>query len=182
MSLSVVYGSRHYPETVSFADARLNEGAVGKNEIEAAADIEASKLQHRYVISYAQPVVPDTVTDESMVLHICRGAGTVIAIEVTSAVAPDADTDYVTIDVNRVRAGTAHTVMTGDITYNKTTAMAGAGGNPANGNYGIVTGTLDGSYTALLDNDVITVDITHTDNGGTNASGITVNITIDESL
>ena len=180
MSLSEIHGNRHYRDHVSFSSVTLPDGSVDNDAVAAGAAVEASKLQHQHVIHYSQATAADTITDESRVLHICQGVGSVESVEVTSEVAPDADTDFVTVDVNRVRAGVSHTVLTGDITYNNTNAKAGAGGD-VDGNYGIVEGTIDGDYDDLADNDIIEIDVTHTDNGGTNASGICVNITIREA-
>ena len=180
MSLSTIYGNHHFVDRLSCGSFDVPAGTVVDADVNAAAAVQASKLQHQHVISYSQATVADTITDESRVLYICKGVGQIIGVEVTSEVAPDADTDFVTIDVNKVRAGVSASVLTADIIYNNTNAKAGDGGD-ANGNYGIVTGTIDGAEDDTVDNDIIEIDITHTDNGGTNASGICVNIVIREA-
>ncbi len=177
---SEIHGNTHYRDRLSCGSLGIPAGTVNNAAVAAGAAIAAAKLQHRHVIPYTQATVADTITDESRVLYICKGIGLVESVEVTSEVAPDGDTDFVTIDVNKVRAGVSASVLTGDIIYNNTNALAGTGGD-VNGNYGIVTGTIDGAEDDLLDNDIIEIDITHTDNGGTNASGICVTIVITEA-
>lgn len=158
----------------------IPESTIGNSDIAANAAIATTKVQHLHVITYNQATVADTITDESRVLFICKGVGEIKSVEVTSEVVPDADTDFVTIDVNKVRTGVSATVLTGDIVYNNTNAKAGDGGD-VDGNYGIVVGVIDAAEKVTADNDVIEIDITHTDNGGTNASGICVNIVIEEA-
>lgn len=158
----------------------IPDNTIGNSDIASNAAIAITKVQHLHVIQYSQPTVADTPFDESRVLYICKDVGQIKSVEVTSEVAPTADTDFVTIDVNKVRAGVSASVLTGDITYNNTNALAGDGGD-VNGNYGIVVGVVDNAEKVTADNDIIEIDITHTDNGGTNASGICVNIVIEEA-
>ena len=180
MSLNTIWGDTHFPDNLSMGSVSLPDECITKENIESNAGIEASKLQHQHVIQYNQKSVADTVAAETMVVHICRGEGSIVSVEVTSSVAPTADTDYFTVDVKRVRSGTGHSVLSSAITYNNTNAKAGDGGD-ASGNYGIVVGTIDGSYDDLEDNDVLEVEIGVVNNGGTNASGCCVTITIREA-
>lgn len=60
--------------------------AVGETQVAAAAAISASKLQHQYQPVMAQPSATTAFT-ESRVVHVARGAASVIAFSVGSVVA-----------------------------------------------------------------------------------------------
>jgi hypothetical protein len=170
--MSEIYGNIHFRDRVSMGSLDLPANSVVNASVVAGAGLAASKLQHQHAIRYSQAVVADTVIDETMVVHICQGAGSVEAVEVVSAVAPLADTDFFTVDVQRVRGGAALSVLTAVITYNNTNAPA---------NWTIITGTIDGAVDDLLDGDMLQVIVDATDNGSTNASGLCVTITIREA-
>lgn len=116
-----------------------------------------------------------TVFDTEKLLHICRGAGSVVAVEATCATVPAGTvpgTDpVITIDVNRIRGGVSHTVLTTGIVIDSDDA-----------DYDILVGSIDGSYDDLLDGDVLEVTIVNTPGTtGTDAAGLVVNVVIREA-
>lgn len=179
MATSTIHGDTHFPDRLSSGSMGIPDGTVDNDAVNAAAAIAATKLQHQHALNYNQINTADTVTAGTFLLHVCRGIGQVIAVEVTSSVAPDADTDFFTINIVRRRAGAAVNVLTGVVTYNNTNALAGDGGD-VNGNYGIITGTIDGANDDYVDDDVLEVVVAVTNNGGTNASGLNVTVVVRE--
>ena len=51
---SRIEGDRHYAGQVSFAAVTLPNGAITDSKVAAAADIAATKLEHRHSFGYAQ--------------------------------------------------------------------------------------------------------------------------------
>ncbi len=179
MPTSTVYGDTHFPDRLSAGQMSLPANTVDNAAVEGGAAISATKLQHQHVLNLSQIVAADTVVAGTFLIHVCRGAGTIMNVEVSSETAPDADTDFFTVDVNIVTDGVSVSALTGIITYNNTNALAGDGGD-VNGNYGIVTGTIDGANDDFTNNDIIEVIVAETNDGGTNASGLIITVTIRE--
>jgi len=182
MATSIIHGNTHYTGRLSAQEIGIPDGTVDDDAIAAAAGIAATKQQHQHVLNSVQIVTADTVTAGTFLLHICRGAGEIVNVEVSSAVAPDADTDFFTVDIKIVTAGVGTSILSGatPITYNNTTAKAGDGGD-ANGNYGIVTGTIDTDNDNFTDNDIIEAVVAVTNGINVNASGLIITVTIRES-
>ncbi len=171
MPTSTIHGNTHYTGRLSSAQMGIPDGTVDNLAVNDGAAIAATKLQHQHVLNLSQIVTADTIVAGTFLLHICRGTGTVVNVEVASAVVPDADTDFFTVDVKIRSGGVGTSVLTGIITYNNTNAVA---------NYGIVTGTIDGAEDNFTNDDIIEVIVAETNNGGTNASGLIVTVTIRE--
>ena len=58
--------------TVTFLDAKLNDGAIEDDHVAANAAIKASKLEHQHRAIYAQESDTTTVA-ETRVVHIVKG-------------------------------------------------------------------------------------------------------------
>ncbi len=189
MASSNIIGDTHFQDRLSAGKMAVPANAVDNAAITApstpANAVAASKLMHRHVVSYRQIATADTITDGTFLLHLCRTIGAIVKVKVSSAIAPDADTDFFTVDIRKVRLGVSATILAGNapvaalITYDNTRALAGDGGD-VNGNYGIVNGELDGAELVTAENDVIEAIIVQTNAGNTNAAGLVITLTIDE--
>lgn len=178
MPLSTDYGARHFPDRISFADIGLPAEVVDNTAIAADAALEASKLQHQHILRYSQ-LSGTEVVQETHILRICEGTGVVNSVETVAAIIPTADLDFYTIMVRKIPIADRTTpvdCLSAVITYNNTIAVA------VSATYAILTGELavlaDRSF---VDGDIIDVVVTVTDNGGTNAKGVGVNVKITEA-
>jgi len=170
MSLMQLPGNVHVGGRLTCTNFTPPSGCIGNAAVASDADVAASKLQHQHALHHKQVSGTDVVT-ATEILHICRGVGVVVDVEVTSAVCPDADTDFYTVMIQRVRAGAPANVLTGVITYNNTNAPA---------NWTILTGTIDGGVDDLADGDMLQSVVTVTNNGGSQSQGLCVTVTIRE--
>lgn len=128
-------------------------GSIGNAEIEAGAGILASKLQHQYQVGYAQ-ASGTNATDEARVVHVSRGAGTIVSFNAGNVVAATGDaTCAVDLKVNGV------SVLSAPISLDSTSAA-----------YSLVAGTVSSAaYTA---DDVIEITIDGTIGTGALAKGV----------
>ncbi len=152
--------------TVITGSLRVPDESIPNTAIPAGADIEDSKLRHRYVFVHSQED-GSAVADAEQLLHIERATGSVIAIEavIETAAAGDAEVE---IDLEKGNAGSAFaSILTSPITITNSTAVRT-----------VVTGTVDTQ--ALADNDVLKLTVDATAGGGTLPQGLLVVVTIME--
>ena len=145
-------------------------GSVGNTAIPALAAIDASKLIHRFDLSYTQ--VPGTaVVTETRDLRILRGAtGTVAAVEaaITGAIATGGDRT-VTIDVQKGNSATAFTtILTATLSFTSSSVLRT-----------VSAATI--SVPAVLDNDILRVVVTVAGSAGAQAQGLIVTVTLEEA-
>ena len=169
--ISTHKGHFHVQNRLSCGELIIPDGALLDAAVGSSAAIQASKLNHQHVLEYHQPNGTDVVS-ETQLIGIIRATGTVHAVQVASAVAPDGDADFYTVQINRIRAAASVNVLTAVITYNNTNAPA---------NYDILDGTINGANDDLIDDDVLQAVITVTNNGGAQAQGLTLIVTIREA-
>ena len=137
-------------------------GTITNTAVNAAADIAATKLEHRSKILYAQESATNAA-DESRVVYCCYGAtGTIIAFEAGSVVVA---TGNATCTVDLKKNGTS--VLSAPITLDSTNTIMVA-------EAGTVT------TTAIADGNVLEVVIDGTAGTGALAKGIFASIVLDE--
>jgi len=73
--------------TVRFLDARLQAGAISDDEVDAGADIAASKLEHQHRQVYAQES-GTTASGETKVVHVVHGTNGTLTRPAVLALAP----------------------------------------------------------------------------------------------
>jgi hypothetical protein len=136
-------------------------GSITDAAIVALAGISASKLRHQHRKLFSQPNT--TATTETRVLHIVVGAtGTVTSFSAGSIVA---NIGAATVTANLMKNGVS--ILTGAITLNNAnTAYVPSAGVIASA--GVVAG------------DVLSVVLTATAGGGTLATGVFAQVSLDE--
>lgn len=137
-------------------------GTILNAAVNTAADIAATKLEHRHKLVYAQESGTNAA-DESRVLYVCYGAtATVIAFEAGNVVAA---TGNATCTVDLKKNGSS--ILSAAISLDSTNAARV-----------VEAGTL--SNTALVDGDVLEITIDGTIGTGTLAKGIFASLIVDE--
>lgn len=129
----------------------LPASTLGDREFDSADPLTVDKQVHLFLPLYAQAGV---AADATAVVHVAKGAGTVIGFDAGAAVAP-LTTATVTFDLKKNGA----TVLTGVTTLNNTHA-----------NYEEVVGALDAALVGYAPGDVFEVVVNETTAGGTQAS------------
>lgn len=148
--------------TVTFLDARLQPGAVGNDEVAAAAGLASSKLDHVFEGLYAQESAT-ACADEARVIHAARAAGNVRDFSAGSVVA---NIGAAVVDIDLLKGGVSILVAKIQLTA-------------AHAAYEIVEGTVDTA--AYVAEDVFEVDIDGTAGGGTLAKGVFAFGSFDEA-
>jgi hypothetical protein len=137
------------------------DGSWGDPQMGATNPVDATKLKHQYVPTYAQPNGTAAVTERKAV-HVARSAGTVAAIEagiVTAAVGA------ATVTVDLRKNGT--TILTSVITISVAQAA-----------YARVAGAI--ASAAYIAGDVFELVVTATAGGGTLPQGLFVDTVLRE--
>ena len=158
MSVSKVNGQFHFLDLVLFRSIVLPAECIGNAEIEAAAGIVYSKLEHKFVKGYAQESAT-ACADEARVIHVVHGTTeTVLGFEVGAVVAnvgaAVVDIDLLLNGVSMLNGGTPVQIDNGDAAY------------------AIVEATVDAAKIVLSDGDVLEIDIDGTAGAGTLAKGV----------
>lgn len=167
MSQSLLRGS-YYFDSLTAGALTIPAGAVGDAQVIANAAIAATKLEHRQLNLYIQPHGTDVVS-ETQAIYITRTAGALVSVVVASPVGPAGGDKKYTLDVQRVRAGAAHTMLTGVIDYTNGTA-----------NWTVKEGIVDADYDDLQLDDIVQAVVTVSGTTGTQAQGLVCNIIVDE--
>lgn len=166
---NIINSDTHFRENVTFAkQPTFPTGAWDDDDIAAAANIAASKLQHRVPLAYHQ--APGTaVVAATADVFIARADGDLISFEaaITGALADDASR-HVTIDLQKSTSGGAFaTVLTAviDLTSSSTlrTAVAAAI-----------------SSAPFVDGDIFRIVVAVSGGGGNQAQGLCVSLRLDE--
>lgn len=139
----------------------LAANSVNNATVQASAGISASKLEHQHRQIFEQPNT--AATSETRVIHVARGAGTIIKFSAGSiAIAAGA----ATVTVNLLKNGVS--ILSGAITLDT--------GNVA---YTPENGTV--SNTAVAAGDVFTVTTVATAGGGTLPTGVFASLDLSEA-
>lgn len=113
-------GDVHANGTISATRFTLPAGTVQAADIEAAAGIEATKLQHQYALSYQQTTGAD-VAAATYFLHTFRSASSIVGMDVTPITAPTTGDKTFAVDLHRGSASSAFaTVLSAVVTIGQT--------------------------------------------------------------
>ena len=150
-------------ETMTIPASTIVDAGVSSD-----AAIAASKLIHRFPVTYAQnesAVVSDAVQG----IHVAAGAGTITAIEVVCTSSAPVGDSTVTVDLLRSTAGGAYaTVLSSVVTVDNSTTVRT-----------IEPGTINTSD--YIDGDSFTLDVNATVGTGTLPTGLLVTVFFEES-
>ncbi len=137
-------------------------GTITDSMVSASAAIAASKMTHEHVRAYGQPNT--TATTERKVIHVCKGAGTLLSFKAASIVAC---IGAATISVQLRKNGT--NILTGALVLDNANTAYVLEDNP-----GFTT-------TSLAAGDALELDATATAGGGTLGTGFYVIISTVEA-
>jgi hypothetical protein len=147
----------------------LPSSSVTDTAVQAAAGIQASKLQQQYAITYRQKTGAD-ITSATEDVYVVRGvSGTVIGVDVVTATAPTGGDKAFTVDVLKGNQSTSFaTLLNSVVTINNTKV-----------NRQVVGASLVASPT-LADNDTIRVVVATSGSTGSQGQGLVVTISTRE--
>src|SRR5262245_6777936 len=168
-------GQVNFQQTDVFVDGSFTctnficpDGSITDADIQAAAGLSASKLQHQREPVYVQEAGTTLVTEKRTIGIIYGATALLVAMKAYIALAGAGGGMSVTIRLKRTRATVTTTVTSADITINSGTVA-----------YTLINaaGFTD---TALLQNDILEVDVTATSGGGTLPKGLGVQLIYKE--
>lgn len=164
MSLSRIESDVYVNGNLNALTMTIPSSTITNTMISGAADISATKLEHRHQIVYAQESAT-SAADESRVVHVCYGAtGTLNAFEAGSVVAAEGD-DTCTVNLK----------VNGTSVLNPTTGISLTSSATA---YISTSGTI--SSGSITDGDVVEITIDGTHSSGTLAKGVYASLVITE--
>ncbi|MHC4464694.1 MAG: hypothetical protein ACYS30_25185 [Planctomycetota bacterium] len=147
-------------------DVALPAGVVDNDDIAAAADIDASKQEHQYVLTYAQDADTKSVSAEQLMHNVHGSTGVIDAFECgTSSVGTGTST--ITVALVNWRAGTTAAVLDASIVLDS-----------GNSIYIPEAGTISASTTA--DGDALECQVTCADGDGAVGKGFYATLTVRE--
>lgn len=139
-------------------------GSITDAAVEAAAGIQATKLQHQHVFTHRQKTGADVAT-QTEDLFTVRAAGSVVGVDVVATTAPTGGNKQFTVDVQKGNQSTGFaTILTAVVTYDSTKA-----------NRQVVEASLiaDPSY---ADGDTIRIVVTASGSTGSQGQGLAVTL------
>ena len=143
--MSMLDGDVYVAGTLSAERMVLAAASVANVNVQALADIDASKLEHQYRAQYAQESATDAVSEARVIVPRVYGAtGTILSFRAGNVVAAGATT---TVTVDLLKNGSS--VLTAPISLDSTTTA-----------YTSVAASF--ASTALVVGDVLEVEITLT--------------------
>jgi len=140
--------------TVTFLDAKLNDGCVENKHVAAGAEIAASKLEHQHRPVYEQESDTTSIT-EARVVHVVKGTAGTLKTFKCGVVVACAGAATVTVDL--LKDGVSVLVAAVEI-------------NVAHAAYELVAGTINTA--AVVAGDVLEVDVVAVAGGGTIGKGV----------
>lgn len=149
---------------VTFLNLKPNAGCIKKAHIEAAAGIEATKLEHQHRAVYAQESATTAAAAKDEVIHVVKGTtGTLKSFEAGCVVACLGDS-VVTVDLHK--NGVSILVAAVDI-------------DSGDAAYDLVAGVIDTA--AVVHDDVLEVVVTVAVGTGTLGKGVFAYMDIHEA-
>jgi len=155
--------------TATFANVNLPDDCVGDDQIEEAADLDASKLEHQFPITYSQADGSDIVA-AIVPIYTCRGTtAEVIDVEVVCIDAPEGGDKKFTVDIKKCDQSTPTpaTILTAVVDYSSTQADCE-----------VEVATI--SDADLTDGDTLVVVVAVSGSTGNQGQGLIVNVWIRE--
>lgn len=167
MSLDVHYNATHFANTLSAAAFNAPAGCIGDAEIEAAAGIQATKVERQFNV-YDEQTPGSAVVAKTKLAHIAKAAGSVVGIDaVTTTVATGGDRT-VTIDLQKSTAGGAFaTVLSAVVTLNNSSVVRT-----------VYSGVI--SSAAFVAGDIFQIVTAVAGAAGAQAAGLQVTVTLRE--
>ncbi len=147
--------------TVTFLDAKLQDGAVQDRHVQAAAGIAASKLQHQHRRTYAQASGALPVAEARVVHTVVGASGKLLGFRCGCVTAPSGS-DTVTFDL----LVNGSSVLAGQVTVNS-----------GHSNRQLVAGTINDDD--LSADDVIEVQVVSV--SGSSPKGAFAEVDLEES-
>lgn len=157
-SQSIVTSGTGYFGAISISGGT---GFVADSQVIAAAGIQASKLDHKYIATYSQPNT--TATTVRQVIHSAHKAGTILQFRAATTVAC---TGAATISIRLKKLGTNI----------DTAALVLDSGNTAH----IYENAAGFTSTSVVAGDRFEVDITATAGGGVIGTGLDCQLILEE--
>ena len=154
--------------TLSGSNTYFPPGSVTNSNFSSnSADrLDATKASHQKHITWTTATDATEVSAVEKVLHVAQGAGTIVAAYVHNITAPTGgDKDYLVDIVKDAGDGTFSSILSSDIA------------SPADDSVG--SGTL--ATTAYSQYDVFKLDMNTSGSTGTNGSGVTVTLILNEA-
>jgi hypothetical protein len=137
--------------------------------VAAAAEISASKLQHRHAVQYRQSAGADVVTQTQEVYVVYGATGTVVAVDTSCSTAPTGGDKAFTVDVQKSTGGGAFaTILSSTVSWSSSHTSRT-----------IRSGTINSA--SLVADDILRVIITASGSTGSQGQGLVVNILLDEA-
>lgn len=106
MEETYIPGSLRVRGAVIAETTQITTADISNARVQAAAGIEATKLQHQHQVHHSQKAGVD-VASETITIHIARGAGTVVGLRIFPTTAPTGGDKKYTVDLQRSTAGGA---------------------------------------------------------------------------
>ena len=152
---------------LSCRDINLPDSCVGDDNIEAGANIDATKVIHQHGLHYDQKAGTD-VAAETRIIHTFRNAATIVAVEVVPHTAPTGGDKAFTVDLQKGNASTAFaTMLSSPVTVNSSSAART-----------IQTGALASS--AAADGDSLQIVVAVSGSTGSQGQGFSVTVWVRE--
>jgi len=166
---SQVRGNQHFMDDIVFkGGVTLPSGVIGNTDIESGAEIDASKLDHQYMLTHTQADGSDVVAQTDIV-HIAKAAGELVAVEAVVDQVPTGDYT-VTIDVQKSTGGGSFaTLMSATVVIDSD-----------NTDRTLEAGSIAGT-TTYADGDLIAIVVTVAGSSGTQAQGLCVTACVREA-
>ena len=158
---NTIQGDTRVYGNLSSTSMTIPAGTVRDVDVNAAADIAATKLEHQYVVNYGQANA--AAADEVRVVHVVKGQTATIIAALAGSIAKAVGDATCTVDF--LKNGT--TILSAVITLDN-----------GNANYTPEDGTI--SVTSAVHDDVITIAIDGTIGTGTLPTGVYGMIVIRE--
>ena len=169
MAQSYIYSNLHVGGAFSCTTMQIPAGTVQKEDVAAAAGIEATKLEHQHAIHYWQ--ADGTAIAAAIVpIHTVRGAtADIMGIDVCCVDAPSGGDLAFSVDllVADVVAPTPATVLSAPVAYSATQTDCE-----------VESGTI--ASATLADGDTLLVQVAVTGSTGTQGQGLIVTVTVRE--
>lgn len=166
-------GTIEFPGTVTFSGTVYlpSGGVTNANFSPSSANrLDASKAIHRVDLNYSQANGSD-VADATVVLRVCKGAGTFKGVTVRPYTAPTGGDKAFTVDVKKASDGgnTFASILSSVVTVNSSSTSGT-----------LQTATLSGTPTTAA-GDAIQIVVDATGSTGSQGQGLCVSIYYEES-
>ena len=167
MAQDLVNNDLHVNGALSCKSFNAPPGSITNDDIEAAAEIDATKVVHQFVIPYAQ-AGGTAVVAATLPVHVCRTSGEVVAVEAAVLTKATGNDRTVNVDVQKSTSGGAFaTILTAALEFDDASTDRVA-----------VAGTV--LSPELVDGDLLQIVVTVAGSNLAQAQGLIVSVTLRE--